>query len=126
MLIIYSTDKIDKCLNYLRSELIKHRLDQTFARIYLYAMFKSKNDNDVIYRPKWSYAISDFEKYLRFFKNYNLLHWNGSQSIFVLDEDLENPSSLNIQIENESTIKELLKINEEIPELNYFFTQANL
>jgi hypothetical protein len=121
---IYSTDKIEKFLFYLKDEMAKIHLNPILANMYLYAMFNAKNDNNVILRPKWTFAIPEFNKYLNFYKKFNLLHWNGSATKFAPDEDLYQSYDISVNVEDKDTVKYILQIGKEISDFQNYYTKT--
>jgi hypothetical protein len=121
---IYSTDKIEKFLVYLKDEMAKIHLNPILANMYLYAMLNAKNDNNVILRPKWTFAIPEFNKYLNFYKKFNLLHWNGSATKFVPDEDLYQSYDISVNVEDKDTVKYILQIGKEISDFQNYYTKT--
>ena len=124
MLEVYSTDKIEKLMRYLQSEISRSRLDPILAKIFLLVMWKSRNNNDVILRPKWTFAIPDFNSYLNFYKKFNLLHWNGSVAKFVPDVDLYQSCDIIVNIEDKETIKSIIEIGKEISDFKNFYIET--
>lgn len=124
MVKIYSTDKIEKFLIYLKDEMAKIHLNPILANMYLYAMWNSRNENEVILRPKWTFAVADFNKYLNFYKKFNLLHWNGGATKFVPDEDLYQSYHITVNVEDKETVNYILKTTKEISDLQNYFTKT--
>lgn len=124
MVEIKTTDKIEVLLGYLQNEISKSRLDPIYANMYLYAMWNSRNENEVILRPKWTFAISDFGRYLNFYKKFNLLSWNGSVTKFTANEDLYQSNDITINVEDKDTIKSILDIGKEIQDFQNYYSEA--
>ena len=102
----------------------KIHLNPILANMYLYAMWNSRNENEVILRPKWTFAVEDFNKYLNFYKKFNLLHWNGSTTKFVPDDDLYQSYDVTVNVEDKQTVNYILKITKEISDLQNYFTKT--
>lgn len=124
MVKVYTTDKIDRLIEYLKVEITKSRLDPVLGKVFLFALWHSRNDNEVILRPKWTFAVPDFNRYLNFYKKFNLLHWNGSQTKFLPDQDLYQSHELIIEIVNIDSVESILAIGKKIPEFQNYYKKA--
>lgn len=122
MVTVNSTDKIEKLMGYLQSEISQSRLDDALVKIFLYVMWNSRNDSNNIIRPKWTFAVPDFNKYLNFYKKFSLLHWNGSQTKFLPDDDLYYSKDVIVNINDKDTIDVIIEIGNNIPEFKNYYS----
>lgn len=122
MVKVNSTDKIEKLMGYLQIEISQSRLDDALAKIFLYAMWNSRNESNIIFRPKWTFAVPEFIKYLNFYKKFNLLHWNGSQTKFLPDDDLYYSNDVMVKIYDKDTIDIIIEMGNNIPEFKNYYS----
>lgn len=89
-------------IEYLKGELKKFQLETDIAIIYLQYLVNKSVDEKFV-RPTKSFSFPEFDKYLRFFKRYNLLFPLISSNTFSVSEELSG-NSQSYQLTDETAI----------------------
>lgn len=84
--VINTSQKVIESFDYLENELKKCNLNVPTAILY-FKILLSKEDNEVIERPYFTFALEDFKKYINFFKRYNFLDRGSNINTFYLNPD---------------------------------------
>ncbi|WP_405411708.1 hypothetical protein [Maribacter sp. Asnod1-A12] len=119
-----STDKIERQMDYLETEISKLYLDLSLGKLYLYGLWVSRLNGELVLRPKWTFAVPDYNKYLSFFKTHNLIHWGGGSNKFLLDKDLFQSYKVIVEIKDSDTVESILDLGRRIPEFKNLYSKA--
>ena len=107
-----------KSFTYLSEELLSRGLNKDIAILYFQILLKEEA-NERIERPHFTFILSDFEKYLRFFKQYNFINSGMNKNVFRLSKNWkDNREFYTVPLPMESSF---LKLSERHEELNAFY-----
>ena len=90
---IKTTEGIIRTVGYLTDELEKNHLYQDIAIIYLDSLL-SNEINERVERPFYSFKLKYFDKYIRFFKRYNLIRTVVNANTFSIDDELKGNTTI--------------------------------
>ncbi len=82
---IKTTSGILESVNYLENELYRSRLNLETAIIYLDILVENAID-EIVERPLFAFKLPDFDKYISFFKCYNLIRGLKSNTFSISDD----------------------------------------
>ena len=90
---IKTTEGIIRTVGYLTDELEKNHLYQDIAIIYLDSLL-SNEINERVERPFFTFVLNEFDKYIRFFKRYNLISSVNNANTFLIDVELKGNTAI--------------------------------
>jgi len=90
---IRTTVGIVTTLDYLTEEIDKNHLYKDIAIIYLDFLL-SNEINDRVKRPFYSFKLKYFDKYIRFFKSYNLIRSIVNANTFLINDELKGHTTI--------------------------------
>lgn len=80
---------IIQTLKYLNNKLIQANLNMEVAVLYLSILVDSANEKGIIFRPFFSYDLTDFDNYISFFKTYNIIFSAGGSNTYLYCDDIQ-------------------------------------
>ena len=107
-----------KSITYLEQELVKRSLNKEIAILYFQILLDQEKDN-LIERPHFTYALNGFDKYLKFFKQFNFIYTSLKRNSFWLSKNWKDTRELYTV---PFPIQEIfLEMSKQVEELNYFY-----
>lgn len=107
-----------KSFTYLEQELEKNSLDKETAILY-FQILLDEEENEVIERPHFTFIFEGFDKYLRFFKQYNFIESGINRNVFKLSKNWKDAREL--YIVSSSMEDSFLKMREQHEELSAYY-----
>lgn len=80
-----TSDIVIETITYLENELNKFKLDKEKGILY-FKILLDNEENNIVERPFFTFKLEDFDGYLDFFKDYNLIDQGMNPNTFMLSE----------------------------------------
>jgi len=80
-----TSDIVIETITYLENELNKFKLDKEKGILY-FKILLDNEENNIVERPFFTFKLEDFDGYLDFFKDYNLIYQGMNPNTFMLSE----------------------------------------